>query len=151
MSIEIQILELSRLVEAMKLVEHVFMEFEAPDYSKEGVDFFLEYIRVDAMKERIEKGEIAVWCSLVDNTIVGVIAMRPPCAVSLLFVDRHHHRKGISKEMLTCALKVYRKDHCDVTVNSSPYAVAAYCKMGFKQIGSEEINHGVRFQPMVLR
>lgn len=40
MNVEISRLELSELSEAKKLVKKVFMTFEAPDYSKEGVAHF---------------------------------------------------------------------------------------------------------------
>jgi len=135
--------------DSMALVKRVFMEFEAPEYEPEGVNHFLDYIAADAIKERIEKAEITIWCAIVSGDIAGVIAMRPPCAISLLFVDKSYHRQGIAKYMVEYAVKHYRKADELVTVNSSPYAVEAYRKMGFTKTGPEETASGVRFLPMV--
>ena len=37
-----------------------------------------------------------------------------------------------------------------MTVNSSPYAVPIYHKLGFKDTGSEQVVNGLRFTPMEL-
>ena len=37
-----------------------------------------------------------------------------------------------------------------MTVNSSPYAVPVYHKLGFKDTGSEQMVNGLRFTPMEL-
>lgn len=137
------------IAKAMALVKRVFMEYEAPDYEQTGIDFFLDYIEPTAMKQRIEKEEITVWCAIADDTMVGVVAMRPPCAVSLLFVDTLWHRKGVARQMFEYAIAQYRKDDTPVTVHSSPYAVEAYRKLGFLNTGPEETAFGVKYQPMV--
>lgn len=139
---------LEHIMEAMALVKRVFMEFEAPDYEQKGIDFFLDYINENAMEQRIKNGEIAVWSATVDYVLVGVVAMRPPNALSLLFVDRDWHRKGIARRMFEHAL-AYQKNDAPVTVNSSPYAVEAYRRIGFTETGPEETAFGMRFQPMV--
>lgn len=150
MKIEIKSVDSEKcLAEAMALVKQVFMEYEAPDYEQTGVDFFLEYIEPTAMKQRIEKKKISVWCAIVDETMVGVVAMRPPCAVSLLFVDTLWHRKGIARQMFEHAIAEYREENATVTVHSSPYAVEAYRKMGFINTGPAETAFGVKYQPMV--
>lgn len=151
MNIKIKALENENLEEVTKLIESVFIEFEAPDYEKEGVDFFINYISVESLKSKIEKKEISIWGAFSNGGIIGVIAMRPPCAISLLFVDKIHHRKGVARELLNYALKEYNKDFLTVTVNSSPYAVNIYKKMGFIEVEKEEENLGIRFQPMELR
>lgn len=148
MNIKIKEIQVESINKATKLIKNVFMEFEAPDYKREGIDFFLSYISIESLKSKIEKGDISMWGAFLDNTIIGVVAMRPPCAISLLFVDKKHHRKGVARKLLTYALKEYNKKGLKVTVNSSPYAVEAYEKMGFKKINEEEENLGIRFQPM---
>ena len=37
-----------------------------------------------------------------------------------------------------------------MTVNSSPYAVPIYHKLGFKETDSEQIVNGLRYIPMIL-
>lgn len=150
MNIEIRSINSDKyLTESMILVKQVFMEYEAPDYEQKGINFFLKYIEPSAMKQRIERREIEIWCSIIENTIVGVVAMRPPCAVSLLFVDTLWHRKGVARQMLEHAIAEYRKDNQPITVHSSPYAVEAYQKMGFIKNGPKEIAFGIKYQPMI--
>lgn len=150
MNIEISSINSDKyLTQSMILVKQVFMEYEAPDYEQEGIDFFLKYIEPSAMKQRIERREIEIWGSIIENTIVGVVAMRPPCAVSLLFVDTLWHRKGVARQMLEHAIAEYRKDNQPITVHSSPYAVEAYQKMGFIKNGPKEIAFGIKYQPMI--
>ncbi|ENY8640112.1 TPA: GNAT family N-acetyltransferase [Clostridioides difficile] len=38
----------------------------------------------------------------------------------------------------------------EITVNSSPYAVEVYHKLGFKDTAVEQIVDGIRFTPMKL-
>ncbi len=38
----------------------------------------------------------------------------------------------------------------EITVNSSPYAVEVYHKLGFKDTAVEQISDGIRFTPMKL-
>lgn len=71
----------------------------------------MNYISLDGMKNRIGKNKINLWCSKLDDVVAGVVAMRPPCAVSLLFVDKKHHKKGIAKSMFKYALKAYLNDN----------------------------------------
>jgi GNAT superfamily N-acetyltransferase len=81
---------------------------------------------------------------------VGVIASRPPCHISLLFVDKQFHRKGLAKAMFNEVLSYYLPftECTEVTVNSSPYAVEAYHRMGFADTAAEQEVNGIRFVPM---
>lgn len=144
-----QITNLSELTIAMNLVESVFMEFEAPEYSQEGIQTFLDYISISNIKEKIEQKELSVWCAKLEKEIVGVIAMRPPNAISLLFVDKEHHKKGIAKTLFHYILNHYPINGTTITVNSSPYAVEIYRRLGFIELDSEQIKDGIRFYPMI--
>ena len=71
----------------------------------------------------------------------------------LLFVDSDFHRRGISRELLRRALDICcenRPDLSEVSVNSSPFAIPVYQKLGFQITGPEQTVNGIRFQPMVL-
>lgn len=150
MHIEIELVNtFAQVTKAMALVERVFMEFEAPDYEQTGVDAFMDYIAPDSITQRINEETIKVWCATDHDVMVGVIAMRPPCAVSLLFVDPKWHRRGIARQLLNHALSDYRKADTPVTVHSSPYAVAAYRRLGFVETGPETTVSGIRYQPMI--
>lgn len=149
MNIEIKSVQnLTDIKAAMALVTDVFMKFEAPEYTTQGVNHFLEFIEARSMQARIDRNEIHVWCAVLHHKIVGVIAMRPPFHVSLLFVDEHHHRQGIAKHMLHYAIDHYPSSGSTVTVHASPYAVAAYRKMKFHETGPMQTASGIRYHPM---
>ena len=80
--------------EALKLVWEVFLEFEAPDYTEEGIEEFRKTVfDPEWIKDRDFYG------AFIDNKIVGVIATKDLSHIALLFVDGNYHRKGIGKSL----------------------------------------------------
>lgn len=147
MTRHIRELERAQLEEAMDLVWTVFSEFEAPDYSPEGIEEFRQYIQPEAMEGWQRENGLRLWVCREGGPVVGVIAMRPPAHVSLLFVDKAHHRQGIARKLYQTALRAFPA--AQATVNSSPYALEAYRRLGFVDTGPEETVNGLRFIPMV--
>jgi len=143
-------LETGEIEEALNFVWKVFEEFEAPDYSDEGVQEFKNFIVPENYTEKIEKSELIMWGCLIDTKIVGVITSRPPCHIALLFVDKEYHRKGIARSLYKKVLDYYKEtsDHTEMTVHSSPYAVEAYHRLGFINTDTEQLKNGIRFIPM---
>jgi GNAT superfamily N-acetyltransferase len=137
---------------AMKLVREVFLEFEAPDYGEEGVREFGDYIALPAMEKRVEEGTLFLWGSFDGERLAGVIASRQPCHISLLFVDKAYHRRGIARALVGAMLDWHREqfDFNCVTVNASPYAAKAYHHLGFRDTAPEQTVNGLRFIPMVM-
>lgn len=138
---------------ALPLVWRVFAEFEAPEYAEEGIREFKDFIALHAVKERLANGELFCWGYFSGETIQGVIAMRSPCHISLLFVDKEHHRKGIAKSLYNTVLDFYKANslYSEMTVNSSPYAAEAYHRLGFVDTDVEQTVNGLRFIPMKHR
>ena len=138
--------------EVCRLVMRVFTEFVAPGYSPEGIKEFRKYVEPAALLKRSDAGHF-VWIASVQNQLAGVIEMRHHEHISLLFVDRQFLRRGFARALLFQALAVSRQHNPDlerVTVNSSPYAVPVYEKLGFVQTGPEQVKNGIRFVPMAL-
>lgn len=113
-----------------------------------GIREFRDYIAKDAIAAKLSLGRLNMWCAEAAGDIVGVIAMREPCHISLLFVDARHHRRGIARALVDTAVKAY-EGCAQMTVNSSPYAVAAYARMGFDPLGEEMEKNGLRFTRMI--
>ncbi len=145
--IAIDMLEKSGVLD---LVWHVFKEFEAPGYADEGIREFQAFIAMDSVKERMRNNRLLLWGYWDDDKLVGMIATRPPCNISLLFVDKEYHRRGIAKSLHRTALDYYAENSSchEMTVNSSPYAVEIYHKLGFVDVGTEQTVNGLRFTPM---
>ncbi|MEG0774239.1 GNAT family N-acetyltransferase [Clostridium sp.] len=56
--------------------------------------------------------------------------------IALSFVDGKHHRQGIGKKLFQIVLE--NSTAKEITVNSTPYAVEVYNRLGFVDIASEE-------------
>ncbi|HCG05257.1 MAG TPA: N-acetyltransferase [Desulfovibrio sp.] len=142
-------LETADIAAAVQLIHDVFMEFEAPDFTQEGIDEFLRFIAVDQLASRMDVADIALWGWYEHGRLVGVVGMELRGHVCLLFVDAAFHRRGIARALLAAALHPLRKAGVlRVTVNSSPYAVAAYERLGFVATDDERVFNGIRFVPM---
>jgi len=138
-------LSTDRLYETLELVRDVFMEYEAPDYSDEGIGEFLRFLEPVEIMTLLEEYKLRIWTCEYDAKIVGMIAAREE-HINLLFVSGEHHRRGIARRLLDIMIDYY--DPPLITVNSSPYAVEAYRRMGFSETGPEETVSGIRFIPM---
>ncbi len=149
----------SAISEAMKLVWEVFAEFEAPDYSEVGIQEFRRFIELEAVKDRVSRDELKIWACFDEGNIIGVIASKPLTHISLLFVDKRYHRKGIARSLLYTVLEYFNEIVCgrewlestkmsELSVNSSPYAVEIYQKLGFVETDKERTVNGIRFTPM---
>ncbi len=138
------------LKKALDLVRDVFWEFEAAEYEDEGVLEFENYIEYDAIAQRMREGSLAMLGCFENKRLAGVLAMRAPGHISLLFVAKAHQRRGIARalldEMIRCLAQL--TDTSELTVNSSPYAIPIYQKLGFATIGPEQTLNGIRFTPM---
>lgn len=139
--IEFRKLEGNEIHLALQLALEVFMEFEAPDYTQEGIKEFGDFLN---NQEEIEKLEF--YGALDQGFILGVLAMRQK-HISLLFVKKECHRKGIAKRLFSYMLEQLKSD--TITVNSSPYAQQIYEKLGFVKTDMEQITNGIRYIPMI--
>jgi len=135
-----------KLYETLELVRDVFMEFEAPDYSDEGIEEFLRFLDPVEITDMLAEYKLRIWICEYNSKVVGMIAAREE-HINLLFVSGEHHRRGIARRLLEIMTDYYKPPV--ITVNSSPYAVEAYRSMGFTETGPEQEVYGIRFIPMV--
>lgn len=140
---EIKLISPDQRSEAIALVFSVFMEFEAPDYSAEGIQAFERFIHDH---EEIE--HLAMYGAYEGDELCGVIATRKNGNhISLFFIPRQHQGKGIGRALFT---RVIKENHSGtITVNSSPYAVPIYEHLGFIRTDVEQITDGIRYTPMI--
>jgi GrpB-like predicted nucleotidyltransferase (UPF0157 family)/GNAT superfamily N-acetyltransferase len=145
MNREIRDIANSDSADAIALVWRVFLEFEAPGYKDEGVAEFRRFL--DGVAGNVDLRMKGCW---VDGELVGVIAIRPVCHIALLFVDKLYHRKGIARLLFQVVINDSSIvcGHDGITVNSSPYAVDAYRRLGFVSLSEEQELNGIHFIPM---
>jgi len=142
-------LEAERLHEALSLVREVFLEYEAPDYSDEGVDEFMRFINPEAIRKMLLNNIMHIWTCKDDGKIIGVLAggkKERKNHIFLLFVNGQYHRRGIARRLFNMMTEHYNPR--EITVNSSPYAVEAYHRLGFADTDAEKTVNGLRFTPM---
>ena len=145
-------MKLEELEETLELVKKVFNEFEVPDYTTEGVENFYKFANYNNIKEQLSQN-MKIIVAKEEKQIIGMIAFRDYSHISMLFVDKNYHRQGIATELVKIAKLCCRNNNKSlscITVNSSPYAVKFYCKLGFENTNSEQIVDGIKFTPMKL-
>ncbi|MGE5627543.1 MAG: GNAT family N-acetyltransferase [Solirubrobacterales bacterium] len=134
---------------AMELVHRVFMEFEAPEYSEDGIKEFEKFIEYNSVIKMMDNGELSILGAKDHGLLKGIIANRGN-HISLLFVDKEFHRKGIARKLFNVLVEELKREGVkDITVNSSPYAVDIYIKLGFNATDMEQVVNGIRFTPMI--
>lgn len=133
--------------DAIDLVWKVFQEFEGPYYSKEGVEEYKNFLYSNAIIDRFDKKEMLFWGYKDKDNLVGVIATRGTNHISMLFVNKEYHKQGIASDLIQ-VVKERCEGQCNITVNSSPYAIDFYHKLGFSDTGKELTMDGIRFTPM---
>lgn len=138
--------------DAMALAWKTFLEFEGDVYPPEGVRNFEDFITDSALKRRFIMGAYQMMAAYDGAKLVGMISMRNEKHISLLFVDRDYHKRGIGRALVS-ALAAYAKREMgqkQLTVNASPYGVEFYHRLGFLDLGPQKQQGGIIFTPMLL-
>lgn len=138
---EIKKIDNDNLKDALELVWTVFLEYEAPDYTEEGIKEFKKTI-----DDRNWINERQFYGAFENDKICGVIATKNKTHIALFFVDGKLHRQGIGKKLYNYIKEINDMKH--FTVNSSPYAKEIYHHLGFKDLSEEQCINGLRFIPM---
>ncbi len=125
----------------LALTWEVFQQFEAPEYTQEGIDFFRASLH-DTRRIRT----LRFYGAFDGDELVGTLCMRQPQHIGGFFVRAAYHRKGIGRALFQAMRQDYERQ--EFTVNSSPYAVEVYRHLGFAPTGAEQTVNGLRFIPM---
>lgn len=139
---EIRQLEPFEIDEAITLIWEVFLQFEAPDYSDEGIQSFKDFIENDEILKTLE-----FFGAYEQDELKGVIATSENRKhICCFFVKAKYHRQGIGRTLWEYVLN--HSERNVLTVNSSPYAVPVYRKLGFVETDTEQLADGMRYTPM---
>ncbi|MFI5323811.1 MAG: GNAT family N-acetyltransferase [Thermodesulfobacteriota bacterium] len=139
-------------IEVCNLVARSFNEFVAPDFGEDGIEEFFNYSNPRALRKRSEDDHF-VLVAEAEGVIAGMIEIKEMRHVSMLFVDKAFHRRGIAKNLLNAALdrmKSNGRPPEKVAVHSSRFAVPFYEKLGFVRTEEEKIIHGIIHISMAL-
>ena len=138
---------------AMALALEVFMQFEAPDYPPEGVETFKrDIVENPEYLENARQGNCPIYGAFDGDKIVALMGMRSnKTHINLVFTKKEYHRKGIARAIFHYLLNDILTENptLDVlTLNSSPYGLPFYLKIGFVPQSEEQEINGIRFTPM---
>lgn len=138
--------------DAMALAWKTFMQFEAQDYTKEGIKSFQNFISDNFLYRMFIMGGYQLFGAYDGNQIIGIISLRNETHISLLFVDAAYHKQGIGRALIQYISQylLMEMGRNYLTVNAAPYAIGFYHRCGFQDMGSEETNDGIRYTPMKL-
>jgi GNAT superfamily N-acetyltransferase len=131
--------------DTLDLAWRVFSEYESPDYSTEGTEEFRRCLHDEEYLYGID-----YYGAFDDRKLIGLIGIRTKLEhICFFFVDGEYHRQGIGTMMFNYLLENYKSN--TITVNSSPFGVDFYKKLGFTPTEEEKTINGIRFTPMIYR
>lgn len=136
--------------DAMALAYRTFLKFEGDVYTSEGVNNFVDFISDQRLFLMFKEGEYHLWVARdLNGSMIGIGSLRSGNHISLLFVDEKWHKKGVGRALVSEMEKyVVSLSRNYITVNSSPYAVDFYHRIGFADLGEEQLNSGMYITPM---
>lgn len=137
-------LNVTEIDDALKLIWDVFLKFEAPDYTDEGIKAFK-----DSIDNPNFIGKMEFFGAFKDNELIGVISTREKHHISLLFVKEDNQGQGVGKSLFQYIVKLNNDNF--MTVNSSLYAKEFYERLGFTCVAREQCEKGIRYYPMILK
>ena len=135
----------------MALAWRVFMQFEARDYTPEGIESFQDFITDSMLYRMFLMGEYQLFAAYDRGRMIGMISLRNETHISLLFVDANYHRHGIGRQLIQYVSDyVLREEgHDFVTVNAAPYAVEFYHRIGFVDTDVRQFNDGIWYLSLI--
>ena len=150
---EIRELSLSELEDAASLIRKVFLETEANECQKNGVEFFLDSVKVDNFFPLIREENYLLYGLFIDDLgLVGILGARENY-LALLFVDQDHKGKGYGRQLFSYYKKKIasgEEQYGRITTNSSIGAQSFYEKLGFTVVGEKVEIFGVPYIPMMM-
>lgn len=136
------------IAELVQSLAHYFL----PSPAIAGAEAFLSSLSQAAISRYIAAPNYSYLVGFIDNSLVGVAALRDQKHIYHLFVHPDFHRQGIAQK-----LWLHLKDEAMAasnpglfTVNASLYAVPVYSQFGFVPTSESETKNDVQFQPMQL-
>ena len=143
----------SEVASAMALALEVFMQFEAPDYSPEGVETFKrDIVENPDYLEKARQGVCPIYGAFDGDRMVALIGMRSSKShINLVFTKKEYQRKGIARAVFSHLLKDLMQENPaleELTLNSSPYGLPFYLSVGFVPLSEEQEMNGIRYTPM---
>ena len=144
-------LETNEINSFSNLVNTVFDEFVGKDYSEEGNNTFKDYTDLKNILIRFNEKTGKFYAAKYQNEIVGILEIKNNDHISLFFVKKEFHGRGIGKKLFEHFIKHVNSEAETITVNSSIYAEKIYARIGFIKTGEIEETNGIKYIPMSFK
>ena len=144
-------LKIDEINNVSNMINNVFDEFVGIDYSENGKKTFKDYISPKNIFERFNNKISKFYIAKYINEIIGILEIKNKDHISLFFVKKEYHGKGIGKKLFDNYIRTLIQDNIGIkviTVNSSFFAEKIYSKMGFTKIDEIQEKDGIKYIPM---
>lgn len=137
---------------AISALIHRLLPYCTIDPSGAGAEQFLETITPNAIVGYIEASNFDYMLGVVEQAIVGIVAVRDDSHLYHLFVDESAHGKGYARQLWehAKARAAARGNATKFTVNSSVFALPVYAEFGFLAVTEKQEKHGLAYIGMEL-
>lgn len=141
-SIMIRQLNENEYGQVSKIALEVYTQCGTNDFDTKGLELFKDFIYdSDSMRH------LTIYGAFDHGILIGILATKDRGEhISLFFIRKEYHRKGIGKKLFEFAY--IHKPVKEITVNSSSYAVRFYQSLGFKKVGEQQQTDGLTYTPM---
>jgi GNAT superfamily N-acetyltransferase len=133
------------------MINNIFDEFVGKDYSEEGNNTFKDYIKPQNIYNRFNDKISQFIIAKHINEIIGIMEIKNKDHISLFFIKKEFHGKGIGRKLFEYFLNITKNEKTGVkiiTVNSSKYAEKIYSKLGFIKTNEIQEKDGIKYIPM---
>ncbi len=118
-------------------------------FDKEIPEWFQDSFCTVEFEKRIQSQDYKHFGYVIDNKIVGFIAIKEDNHIFHLFVDEKYHQQHIAKELWEYVKK--NIDFETMSTNASLYAIHVYESFGFKKQREIQTYKELEFLPMVYK
>lgn len=141
---EIKKLEKLEINKALKLAWDVFLESEAFNYNRKGVEEFRRFLDYRELISTLD-----IYGTYDRRELVGIIGLQEGQHICLFFVKKSHQKHGIGRELFEKALEMTKEK--EITVNASLSSVEIFKNLGFTVTDCEQNINGIVFIPMIYK
>ena len=149
--IEIDELKTEEINFVSNMINTVFDEFVGKDYSEEGNNTFKDYINPQNILNRFNEKISQYFIVKYNNEIIGILEIKNKDHISLFYIKKEFHGKGIGKKLFEHYLNIIKNENTGIkiiTVNSSIYAEKIHSKLGFIKTNEIQEKDGIKYIPM---
>lgn len=143
-------MSISEIPQGFALIQNVFYEFIAPDYSSEGIETFEnQFLKNTEFQQKFHDGREEMYGAFYNDELAGILSISNHNTVSCVFVRKEYHRQEIGTMLFKEIINILKvRNATEIKLNASPYAVPFYHAIGFQDMKKEQEYKGIRYTPM---